>query len=296
MGSLRSDENRKRLAVNKTHKLFIAGAFPRSESGRSYEVFDSHHGFLANMAKASRKDARDAAVAARNAQRGWANATAYNRGQILYRMAELMEGRRSQFISEIRQCEGLNNHDAEVVVSASIDRLVWYAGWSDKLAQVIGNANAVAGPYFNFSLPEPTGVVATVAPESSSLLGLISVIAPTIVASNTIIVIASETRPVPAIALAEVIATSDVPAGVVNVLTGSPAEIMPWLASHADVNGIDLSGVADAQLAKELETEAAGTIKRIRRPSPDHDWFSDPGLGAIRSFLEIKTVWHPQGT
>jgi len=285
-----------RLAVRKTYKLFIGGAFPRSESGRSYEVVDSSGGFIANMAKASRKDARDAVLAARAGHRSWSSTTAYNRGQVLYRVAEVMEGRRAQFTAEVAAAQGCDDTKADWIVCAAIDRWVWYAGWSDKLAQVLGNANPVAGPYFNFSIPEPSGVVAAVAPQECSLLGLVTTIAGIIVSGNSCIAMASQSRPIPAITLAEVLATSDLPAGVVNILTGDPAEVMPWLASHADVNGLELSGLADANLATSLEQEAAGTIKRVRRAQPQPDWRTDPGLGAIRAFLETKTVWHPQGT
>ena len=283
-----------RLEVRKTYKLYVGGAFPRSESGRTYEVTAADGTFLANAAKASRKDARDAVLAARKGTTSWSAATAYNRGQVMYRIAEVMEGRRDQFVSDVRAAEGVSAKKAERQVDAAIDRWVWYAGWADKLAQVLGSANPVAGPYFNFSIPEPTGVVAAVAPADSSLLGLVSVIAPIMASGNAVIVTASTERPIPAITLTEVLATSDVPAGVVNVLTGEPAEMMPWLASHADVNAIDLTGVADAALAAELEIAAAGTLKRVRRPS-QADWFADPGLGRMRSFVETKTVWHPMG-
>jgi acyl-CoA reductase-like NAD-dependent aldehyde dehydrogenase len=220
----------KRLTVPKTYKLAIGGAFPRSESGRTYEVVSAKGGFLANAAQASRKDARDAVVAARAAVKGWSGATAYNRGQVLYRVAEVLEGRRAQFIDEIVAQEGVSAAAASVQVDDAIDLWVWYAGWCDKYAQVAGNANPVAGPYFNISVPEPTGVVAIVAPQDSALLGLVSVVAPALVAGNAVVVIASERHPLSAISLAEVLATSDVPGGVVNVLTGSPAEIAPWLA------------------------------------------------------------------
>lgn len=283
-----------RLEVRKTYKLFIGGAFPRSESGRTYEVAGADGTFLANAAKASRKDARDAVLAARKGTGAWSAATAYNRGQVLYRVAEVMEGRRAQFAADVRAAEGGSAKKAERQVDAAIDRWVWYAGWADKLAQVLGSANPVAGPFFNFSVPEPSGVVAAVAPQDSSLLGLVNVIAPTIVSGNAILVVASTDRPIPAITLTEVLATSDVPGGVVNVLTGDPAEIMPWLAAHADVNGLDLTGVEDPELATALEREAAGTIKRVRRPSTA-DGYGDPGLGPIRSFVETKTVWHPMG-
>lgn len=284
-----------RIEVRKTYKLFVGGAFPRSESGRVYEVTAADGGFLANAAKASRKDGRDAVLAARKGTTAWAKATAYNRGQVLYRIAEVMEGRRAQFMTDVMDAEGIDAPAAARQVDAAIDRWVWYAGWTDKLAQVLGSANPVAGPYFNFSLPEPTGVVVAVAPQDSSLLGLVSVIAPIVVSGNAVIVIASTDRPIPAITLTEVLATSDVPGGTINVLTGDPAEIVPWLASHADVNAVDLTGVTDHDLATSLEREAAGTVKRVRRAEPDADWFAAPGLSRIRSFVETKTVWHPLG-
>jgi acyl-CoA reductase-like NAD-dependent aldehyde dehydrogenase len=280
-----------RVEVRKTHKLFVGGAFPRSESGRSYPVTDRAGAFLANMSQASRKDARDAVLAARAGARAWGAATAYNRGQVLYRVAEVMEGRRAQFAADIAACEGAE----PAVVDAAIDRWVWYAGWTDKLAQVLGHANPVAGPYFNFSVPEPTGVVAIAAPQDSSLLGLVSVVAPAVAAGNAVIVVASAERPVPAITLAEVLATSDVPAGVINILTGHAPEILPWLASHGDVNALDLTGIVEPSLATDLEREAAGTVKRVRRPDPDEDFAADPGLGRLRWLLETKTVWHPLG-
>jgi acyl-CoA reductase-like NAD-dependent aldehyde dehydrogenase len=283
-----------RLEVRKTYKLYLGGKFPRSESGRSYEVTDTKGRFLANAALASRKDARDAVVAARKAQPGWAGATAYNRGQVLYRVAEVMEGRRSQFVEDVQRAEGLTVRRAESAVDAAIDRWVWYAGWADKLAQVLGGTNPVAGPYFNFSIPEPTGVVAVVAPQESSLLGLVSVVAPVIVGGSTAVVLSSTSRPLPAITLSEVMATSDLPGGVVNLLTGDVAEVAPWLASHMDVNAIDLAGVDDAALRRELEIAAADNVKRVRRPDTD-DWSADPGLSRIRSVLETKTVWHPIG-
>ena len=285
-----------RLSVRKTYKLFVGGAFPRSESGRSYEVRSADGRFLANAALASRPDARDAVVAARKAFPGWSGATAYNRGQVLYRVAEVLEGRRAQFVAELVDAEGLTPREAERVVDAAVDRWVWYAGWSDKLHQVRGSSNPVAGPYFDFSVPEPTGVVAVVAP-ASPLLGLVSVVAPVIVTGNTCVVVASERAPLPAITLAEVLATSDVPGGVVNVLTGRVAEIAPWLASHMDVNAIDLTGVGDPELATELEAAAAENLKRVVRPPEDEpDWAADPGLDRMTAFLEIKTVWHPVGT
>lgn len=284
-----------RVDVRKTYKLFIGGAFPRSESGRSYEVFDASGTFLANAARASRKDARDAAIAARAGWKAWHRATAYNRGQVLYRIAEVMEGRREQLIHEVAAGEGLGKRSATAIVDASIDRIVWYAGWADKFAQVAGNTNPVAGPYFNFSIPEATGVVAAIAPEDSSLLGLVSVVLPSITTGNAVIVLTSTTRPIPAITLGEILATSDVPAGVVNILTGDPSETAPWLASHADVNALDLTAVADLALATRLEIDAAGTVKRVRHPQTEIDWRSDPGLAPMRAFVETKTVWHPMG-
>ena len=289
-----SDTANGRLAVRKTYKLYIGGAFPRSESGRSYVVTDHKGGFLANAAMASRKDARDAVSAARKAFPGWSGATAYNRGQVLYRVAELMEGRRAQFIAEVRSADGLGARQAEAAVDAAIDRWVWYAGWSDKIAQVRGAANPVAGPYFNFSLPEPTGVVAVIAPEASSLLGFVSVVAPAIVTGNTVVALASERGPLPAVTLSEVLATSDVPGGVVNVLTGRTAEVAPWLASHMDVNAIDLAA-APADLADDLATAAAENLKRVVR-STEADWTVTPGLQRMLTYLETKTVWHPAGT
>jgi acyl-CoA reductase-like NAD-dependent aldehyde dehydrogenase len=270
-----------RLAVRKTYKLFIGGAFPRSESGRTYLVRNT------NVALASRKDLRDAVVAARAAVPKWSGATAYNRGQILYRAAEMLEGRRAEFTDL-----GVPETD----VDAAVDRWVWYAGWSDKVAQVRGNANPVAGPFFNLSVPEPTGVVGVVAPADSPLLGLVSVLAPVIVTGNTAVLLASEEQPLPAVTLAEVLATSDLPGGVVNILTGRVAELAPWLASHADVNALDLAGVSDPALATALEQSAADTLKRVVRPSADPaDWRADPGLGRLTAFLETKTVWHPKG-
>jgi acyl-CoA reductase-like NAD-dependent aldehyde dehydrogenase len=247
-----------------------------------------------NAALASRKDLRDAVKAARSAFGKWSGATAYNRGQILYRVAEMLEGRRAQFVDEVRAAEDLGKKAASDLVDLSIDRWVWYAGWSDKIAQVHGGANPVAGPYFNLSSPEPTGVVGVVAPADSSLLGLVSVVAPAIVTGNTTVVIAATERPLPAVTLAEVLATSDLPGGVVNLLTGSVAELAPWLAAHMDVNALDLTGVADEALGVELERAAAENLKRVLRPSSP-DWAEDPGLRRMVAFLETKTVWHPKG-
>jgi acyl-CoA reductase-like NAD-dependent aldehyde dehydrogenase len=281
-----------RLPVRKTYKLFIGGGFPRSESGRSYPVTGPDGDLQALAAQASRKDVRDAVRAARAAQPGWSGATAYNRGQVLYRVAELLEGRAEQFAAEVAASEGGPVAAARRSVAAAIDRWVWYAGWSDKVAHVAGAANPVAGPYFNFSVPEPTGVVAVLAPAESSLLGLVSVVAPVIVTGNTVVAVASEERPLPAVTLAEVIATSDVPAGVVNVLTGRTAELAPVLASHMDVNAIDLTGVEPGGRA-ELERLAAGNIKRVF--ASGEDWAGPPSPRRMLAFLETKTVWHPVG-
>jgi acyl-CoA reductase-like NAD-dependent aldehyde dehydrogenase len=283
-----------RLDVRKTYKLYLGGRFPRSESGRSYPVTDAAGAFLANPAQASRKDARDAVVAARKAFGGWSAATAYNRGQVLYRVAELLEGRRAQFAADVATAEGVAAEQAEALVDASIDRWVWYAGWADKVAQVHGSANPVAGPYFDFSVPEPTGVVATVAPQESSLLGLVSVLAPAIVTGNTVVLLASEARPLPAVTLSEVLATSDVPGGVVNVLTGRTAEVAPHLAAHMDVNALDLAGADDPRAAAELEAAAAENLKRVLRPRPE-DWTASPTPARMLALLETKTVWHPVG-
>ena len=259
-----------RLPIRKTYKLFIGGAFPRSESGRTYEAEGQ------NVARASRKDARDAVKAARAAFPKWAGMTAYNRGQILYRLAEMLENRRHDVA---RSCTGENE------VERAIDRVVWYAGWTDKLAQVVGGSNPVAGPYFNFTVPEPTGVVAIVAPPEPPLLGLVSRLAPVLAGGNTAVAVASETHPLAAIELAEAVATSDVPGGVVNILTGYPSELAPWLAAHMDVNALDVPS-ADA----ELERAAAENVKRVHRAKPDVQ--SPYEIGA---FLELKTVWHPIG-
>ena len=282
-----------RVPVRRTAKLFIGGAFPRSESGRTYEATAADGRPLAHVARASRKDLRDAVVAARGAQPGWAAMTAYNRGQILYRVAELMEGRRGQFEIELRD---VGAQDPVRGVNAAIDRWVWYAGWADKLAQVLGGSNPVAGPYFNFTLPEPTGVVGIVAPAEQSLLGLISRLAPAIVSGNAAVVLVSEPAPLPAVSLGEVLATSDVPPGVVNLLTGHTEELLPWLAGHMDVNAIDVTGVS-AEGRAEVETLAAENVKRIHR-GPDVDPF-DPRAQSpyeVAAFMEMKTVWHPMGT
>ncbi|RSN71593.1 aldehyde dehydrogenase family protein [Actinomadura sp. WAC 06369] len=280
-----------RLSVRKTYKLYVGGAFPRSESGRSYVVTDAKGRFVANASHASRKDVRDAVAAARKAFGGWSGRTPYNRGQILYRIAEMLEGRGAQFADELRTA-GLSKAAASAEVDAAVDRWVWYAGWADKIAAVAGSANPVAGPFFNFSTPEPTGVVGVVAPDSP-LLGLVSTVAPAIVTGSTAVVVASEPTPLPAITLAEVLATSDLPGGVVNILTGRRAELAPWLATHMDVNALDLAGVP-ADAVADLEEKAAGNLKRVVRPD-ESDWGAEPGTARITAFLETKTVWHPVG-
>jgi acyl-CoA reductase-like NAD-dependent aldehyde dehydrogenase len=291
-----------RIDVRKTYKLYIGGAFPRSESGRSYVVSSSGGDPLANAVRASRKDLREAVRAARKAFQPWADKTAMNRGQVLYRVAELMEGRRDQFVAEVTAAEGLRESKAREVVDRAIDRWVWYAGWADKITQVLGSANPVAAPYFNFTIPEPTGVVGVVAPESSSLLGLVSRLAPPLVTGNTVVVLASETRPLPAVTLTEVLATSDVPGGVINVLTGLKHELVPVLAAHMDVDAIDVWGVPD-DLRTDTELVAADNVKRLaRRPAGTtdarFDWLDDRAAERpewIAAFLEMKTVWHPIG-
>ena len=291
-----------RIEVRKTYKLYIGGAFPRTESGRSYPVSAADGAPLANACRASRKDLRDAVRAARKAFPDWAGKTAMNRGQVLYRVAELMEGRRDQFVAEVSAAEGLATGRASSVVDAAIDRWVWYAGWADKIGQVLGSSNPVAAPYFNFTIPEPTGVVGIVAPETSSLLGLISRLAPPLVAGNAVVLLASETRPLPAVTLTEVLATSDVPGGVVNLLTGRKRELIPVLAAHADVDALDTWGVPD-DLRVDVERSAAEDIKRLlRRPTTVNearfDWLDDRIAERpewIAAFLEMKTVWHPIG-
>ena len=277
-----------RLSVPKTYKLYIGGKFPRSESGRVYDLTSASGAFLANVAKASRKDARDAVRVARSAVAGWSGATGYNRGQVLYRIAELLEGRRAQFVDEIVQSEGVTADAAGKQVDAAIDVWVWYAGWADKYVQVAGNGNPVSGPYFNISTPEATGVVAIIAPQQSSLLGFVSVVAPALVSGNTVVVVASEKSPLSAISLSEVMATSDVPGGVVNVLTGSAAELAPWLAAHADVNAIDLAGAGETDWV-DLQITAADTLKRVLTPEPG---VPAPSVERVTFFTETKTVWH----
>jgi acyl-CoA reductase-like NAD-dependent aldehyde dehydrogenase len=282
-----------RLPVRKTYKLYIGGAFPRSESGRAYPVHGADGEVLARPARASRKDLRDAVRAARAAFKGWSEATAFNRGQVLYRVAELMEGRRAQFVDELARGGA---PDAGSEVEAAIDRWVWYAGWSDKVHHVMGTINPVAGPYYNFTFPEPTGVVGVVVPEQPALLGLVSRLAPAIVSGNTAVLVASESRPLPAVTLSEVLATSDVPGGVINILTGFKDELLPWLAGHMDVNAVDLTGAAD-DLLPELEELAAENVKRTVR-DVSADFFGDTSQSpyAITALMEMKTVWHPKGS
>jgi acyl-CoA reductase-like NAD-dependent aldehyde dehydrogenase len=293
--ALRDGAAVERLGVRKTYKLFIDGEFPRTESGRSYLVHGARGELLANACRGTRKDIRDAVRAARKAQPEWAAKSAFNRSQVLYRIAELMEGRRDQFVAEVMTAEGVGKQRARRLVDAAIDRWVWYAGWADKFPQILGNVNPVAGSYFNFSIPEPTGVVGIIAAEDSALLGLVSRLAPVIVSGNAAVVIASQTRPLPAITLSEVIATSDVPGGVVNVLTGLTKELVPWLAGHMDVNAIDVTGVPDEFLTA-VERLAAENVKRVHR-APSGDPFNADAQSPyeITALMEFKTVWHPIG-
>lgn len=286
-----------RAPVRKTHKLFVGGAFVRSESGRSHPVLDHRGEAAARVASASRKDLRDAVRAARSAQPGWAGRSGYNRGQILYRTAEMMEDRKPALAEAVR-LGGRSRARAEREVEVSIDRMVWYAGWADKFAQVFGNLNPVSGPFFNISAPEPTGVVGIVAPEEPSLLGLVSRIAPVAVSGNTAVVLASERWPIPVSAFAEALATGDVPAGVVNILTGPKRDTAPHLASHLDVNALDAYG-ADPEMMEGLEREAAAGVKRVVGPPPELPNWRGPRAQSpyfIAAFTEIKTVWHPKGT
>jgi len=279
-----------RLDVKKTYKLVVNGAFPRSESGRSYEVATANGKFLANVAQASRKDLRDAIVAARAAQGKWWGATAYNRGQVLYRWAEMAESRRNELVEQVQWCEGLKKKEAQLSVGRAIDRIVWYAGWTDKVTQVLGGANPVAGPFFNFSLPAPSGVIGVVAPQESSLEGFVEAVAAPLCVGNTVVALASELRPTPAIVLAEMTATSDFPGGVLNVLTGITGELVSHLAMHEDVDGLDLTG--SAELADELARLAAGSIKRVYRPRLNDE---ENPLRRLRTFVETSTVWHTIG-
>jgi acyl-CoA reductase-like NAD-dependent aldehyde dehydrogenase len=275
-----------RLDVKKTYKLFIGGAFPRSESGRSYEIKNKRGQFIANPAQASRKDLRDAVLAAKNAHPGWSGATAFNRGQILYRIAEMLEGRTSQFVDEIVATTGVTSSVAKQEVSTAIDLWVWYAGWCDKITSVSGNNNPIAGPYYNFTIPESLGVIGIVAEEKDSLIGLVRSLAPIIAGGNTSVLIASQSRPLAAITLAEVLATSDLPAGVVNILTGIKTELAPWLASHMEIDGLDLSGIDSIA---ELRVSGAENLKRI------HTFEKDVSPERILAFVEYKTIWHPVG-
>jgi len=275
-----------RLDVKKTYKLFIDGAFPRSESGRSYEIKNWRGAFIANPAQASRKDLRDSVLAAKNAHPGWSNATAFNRGQILYRIAEMLEGRTSQFIDEIVATTGVTSSAAKQEVAAAIDLWVWYAGWCDKITSVSGNNNPIAGPYYNFTIPESLGVIGIIAEEKESLLGLVRSLAPVIAGGNTSVIIASQSRPLAAITLAEVLATSDLPAGVVNILTGIKTELAPWLASHMEIDGLDVSGIDNVA---ELRKSGAENLKRI------HAFEKDVSPERIFTFMEFKTIWHPVG-
>jgi len=278
-----------RLDVRKTYKLFIGGEFPRSESGRSYPALDVDGAVVARVAQASRKDVRDAVRAARAAQEGWAGRTGYNRGQILYRVAEMLEDRAAGFVEQLK-IGGSSRRQAEVEVEQSIDRIVWYAGWCDKFAQVLGNLNPVAGPFFNISTPEPTGVVAIIAPEKPALLGVVSRLAPVLVPGNTAVLVTSSSLPLPAATFAEALATSDVPGGVINILTGAAAELTPWLAGHMDVDAIDLTG-SDPSLVEAAELAAADNVKRVVR----FDAADSQSPYQIAAFTETKTVWHPKG-
>jgi acyl-CoA reductase-like NAD-dependent aldehyde dehydrogenase len=277
-----------RIDVNKTYKLFIGGAFPRSESGRVYEIKGANKKFIANPALASRKDLRDAVVVAKAAQSGWANATAFNRGQILYRVAEIMQGRSDQFIDEICALEGVTTKVAKTQVEEAIDTWVWYSGWCDKLSSVTGSLNQVSGPFYNFTTPEALGVVAIFAENKPSLIGVIRTLAPVIASGNSAVLIASESYPLPAITLSEVLATSDVPGGVVNILTGKIAELAPWVGSHMEIDGVDVAGLSKKQ-EEELKLVGADNLKRIFRFSPTNH------PERILSFMEQKTVWHPIG-
>jgi acyl-CoA reductase-like NAD-dependent aldehyde dehydrogenase len=276
------------LDVNKTYKLFIGGAFPRSESGRVYEIKGANKKFLANPALASRKDLRDAVVAAKSAQPGWANATAFNRGQILYRIAEIMQGRSEQFVEEICALEGITTKAAKLQVVEAIDTWVWYSGWCDKLSSVSGSQNQVSGPFYNFTTPEALGVIALFAEGKPSLLGAVRTLAPALAGGNSAILIASESFPLPAITLGEVIATSDVPGGVVNILTGKASELLPWIGSHMEIDGVDVAGLNKKQ-EDEIKLVGADNLKRISRFAPGNH------PERILSFMEHKTIWHPIG-
>ena len=277
-----------RLEVMKTYKLYINGAFPRTESGRSYEITSNKGEFLANAGLASRKDLRDAVVAARAAQPGWAKATAFNRGQIMYRIAEMLEGRSDAFAQEISLQTGASAKESLQEVSDSVDLLVWYAGWSDKLPALAGSTNPVSGPFYNFTVPEALGVVGAIAPIDKPLLGFVAAVAPILVSGNTAVALASSAAPLSAISFAEVVATSDLPNGVLNILSGQQSELAPWFASHMDIDGLDISGLPVDQhgAIKEAGVE---NLKRISAFTK----IAEPGR--ILAFMEAKTVWHPIG-
>ncbi len=277
-----------RLDVRKTYKLLVNGAFPRSESGRSYEVLSATGDFWANVAQGSRKDVRDAVVAARAAQPKWWALSAYNRGQVIYRLAEMAESRRSELAEHVAQAEGVDGTDAAAIVSRSIDRIVWYAGWTDKITQVQGGANPVAGPFFNFSLPVPSGVVGVIAPQESSLEGFVDSVFAPLCTGNAVVAVLSARRPTPALLLGEMSATSDLPGGVLNLITGLTEELAPVLAAHEDVDGVDLAGASDPDA---LAATAAGSIKRVLKPRAG----ADESLRRLRAFVETSTVWHTIG-
>ena len=282
------------LGVPKTYKLYVGGTFPRSESGRTYPVRTADGAFWANAAQASRKDVRDAVVAARKGFAGWSRATPYNRGQVIYRIAEMLDGRRPEFVDLLVTGSAVDGKAAGAEVDAAVDRLVHYAGWTDKLGAVLGSANPVSGPYFSYSAPEPTGVVGVLAPVGAPLLGLVSAVGPVLAGGNAAVLLAARADACVAVTFAEVVATSDVPGGVLNVLTGDPVETSPHLAAHGDVDALDLTG-ADGELRVRLEQAAAETLKRVYVPRTTPDFSADPGLGRLRAFLETKTVWHPTG-
>ena len=280
--------------VRTIHRLFIGGAFPRAASGRTFDVHGPDGAFLARAALAAGRDARDAVVAARAAFPAWSRAAGFDRGQALYRVAEVLDDHRAQFAAQVRRATAGPQDEADAEVDAAVDRWTWYAGWADKITQVRGTVNPVAGQFATVSLPEPVGVTAVLAPQDGALLGLVSVLAPVIVSGNTAVLVASERYPLPAVAFAEALAAAALPAGVVNVLTGEVAEIAPWLAAHQDVNAIDLAGAPGA-LADDLAVAAAGNLKRVVR-LPNPDWAAEPGLERMFATLETKTIWHPLGT
>lgn len=280
-----------RLDVRKTYKLVINGAFVRSESGRSYEVRNAAGEFWANVAQGSRKDLRDAVRAARAAQATWWKATAYNRGQVLFRLAEMAEARRDELASHVAAAEGLDAPSALASVARGIDRIVWYAGWTDKVTQVLGGANPVAGPFFNFSLPVPSGVIGVLAPQDSSFEGFVDTVLAPLATGNAVVAVTSEQRPTPALLLAEMSVTSDLPAGVLNVVSGLGVELAPTLASHEDIDGVDLEGAGEHH--DELAASAADSIKRVRRASAGD--YAESSTSRLRAFVETSTVWHTIG-